>query len=176
MKEKQLLKKMVFAAMIAAIYATVTVVLAPISYGNIQIRIAEALVLLPLLFDPALWGITLGCFIANLIGAMMGTNPLGYLDCIIGTFATFTAAVCTMKLKHIQIHNIPWLSILMPVLFNGIIIGLELAFAFTPETLLSGFMIFGFEVALGELIAVVVFGIPLISALKKAKIQERFEL
>lgn len=176
MRNKQVLRKMIFAAMIAAVYATVTVALAPISYGNIQVRIAEALVLLPLLFSPALWGVTLGCFIANLIGAMMGVNLLGYLDCIIGTLATLGAALCTIKFKDVKFHGIPWLSVLMPVVFNGIIVGAELAFALTPEIFMSGFMIFGLEVALGELIAVVVFGLPLISALKKIKIKERYEL
>ena len=82
------LRRMVFAAMIAAMYAALTLMLSPISFGNLQIRMSEAMVLLPVLFASSVPGVTLGCFMANLIGAMMGLNILGYLDCIVGTLAT----------------------------------------------------------------------------------------
>ena len=52
-------------AMIAAVYTVVSLVLAPISYGNIQVRIAEALTLLPLIYEPGIWGVTLGCFLTT---------------------------------------------------------------------------------------------------------------
>ena len=170
------LRQMVFAALIAAIYAALTLMLAPISFGNIQIRISEAMVLLPVLFAPSVAGVTLGCFLANLLGAMMGLNLLGYLDCIIGTAATFLAAVLTQKYADVRFRDIPWLSVLMPVIFNGVLIGFELAYALMPEQWMTGFIIFGLEVALGELVAVGLFGIPLVRAFEKAKIKERFGL
>ena len=141
------LRRMVFAAMIAAMYAALTLMLSPISFGNIQIRMSEAMVLLPVLFASSVPGVTLGCFMANLIGAMMGLNILGYLDCIVGTLATLLAAVLSRKFAGIRFKNIPWVSVLMPVLFNGVIIGAELAYALMPEAMLTGFVIFGFEVA-----------------------------
>ena len=167
---------MVFVALIAAVYAAVTLVLSPISYGNIQIRLSEAMTLLPVLFAPSVAGITLGCFLANLFGAMMGVNVLGYLDCVIGTLATFCAAVMTQKLAHIQWKGVSWLSVLMPVLFNALFIGTELANALMPNAVMEGFMIVGLEVAVGELIAVAGFGIPLIKALEASKIKDRFGL
>ena len=69
-------------AMIAAVYTVVSLVLAPISYGNIQVRIAEALTLLPLIYEPGIWGVTLGCFLTNLFGVMLGVNPTGYASSI----------------------------------------------------------------------------------------------
>ena len=81
--------------MIAAIYTALSLALAPFSYGNIQVRIAEALTLLPLIYQPAIWGVTLGCFLTNLIGAIMGFNPTGMIDAVIGTAATLLAALCT---------------------------------------------------------------------------------
>ena len=78
-------------AMIAAVYTVVSLALAPISYGNIQVRIAEALTILPLLYKPSIYGVTLGCFLTNLLGAFMGVNPTGFIDAIIGTLATFLA-------------------------------------------------------------------------------------
>ena len=170
------LRHIVFAAMIAAMYAALTLMLSPISFGNIQIRMSEAMVLLPVLFASSVPGVTLGCFMANLIGAMMGLNILGYLDCVVGTLATLLAAVLSRKFADIRFKNIPWVSVLMPVLFNGVIIGAELAYALMPEAMLTGFVIFGFEVAFGELLAVGVFGIPLVKAFERAKIKERFNL
>lgn len=170
------LRQMVFAALIAAIYAAVTLMLSPISFGNIQVRMSEAMVLLPVLFAPSVAGVTLGCFLANLIGAMMGLNILGYVDCIVGTLATFLAAFLSMKTANIRFKEIPWLSVLMPVLFNGVLIGLELAFALMPDQMMLGWLLFGAEVALGELLAVGCFGVPLLRAFEKAKIKERFGL
>ena len=170
------LRRMVFAAMIAAMYAALTLMLSPISFGNIQIRMSEAMVLLPVLFASSVPGVTLGCFMANLLGAMMGLNILGYVDCVVGTLATLLAAVLSRKFADIRFRNIPWLSVLMPVLFNGVIIGAELAYALMPEAMLAGFVIFGFEVAFGELLAVGVFGVPLVKAFERAEIKERFDL
>ena len=86
-------------AMIAAIYTVVSLVLAPFSFGNIQVRMAEALTILPLIYEPSIWGVTLGCFLTNLIGAAMGVNPTGMLDAVVGTLATFLAAWCTYRLR-----------------------------------------------------------------------------
>lgn len=170
------LRQMVFAAMIAAVYAAVTLALSPLSFANLQIRVSEAMTLLPVLFASSVPGVTLGCFLSNLFGAMMGVNVLGYLDCLFGTLATFAAAVLSRRFAHIRIKGIPWLSVLMPVIANGVVIGLELAYALMPNELLSGFVLFGLEVAAGELIAVSVFGIPLVRALEKIQIKDRFGL
>lgn len=58
----------------------VSLALAPLSFGPIQIRIAEAMTLLPILFPEAIAGVTLGCFLTNLIGAILGVNLLGFFD------------------------------------------------------------------------------------------------
>ena len=70
-------QKMVRIAMIAAIYTAICFVpgLSMIAFGQIQVRIAEALTLLPLLDKRAIAGVTLGCFLTNLLGAMLGINP-----------------------------------------------------------------------------------------------------
>ncbi len=158
-------------AMIAALYTAVSLALAPISYGNIQVRIAEALTLLPLIYKPSTWGLVLGCFLTNLLGAMLAINPTGYIDAVVGTMATLLACLCTYKFRDITIKNVPVLSILMPVLFNGVIVGAELGVLFFPESVLTGSLICGIEVAVGELISVII-GWFLIKALKKTKIAE----
>lgn len=165
------LRKFTIIAMIAAVYTVVSVALAPITYGNIQVRIAEALTLLPIIYPPAIWGVTLGCALTNLIGAMTGINILGFMDVFLGTFATFLAAVCTYRLRNIQFKGLPILAASMPVLFNAVIIGLELAIVFyAPTAITTGFIISAFEVGFGELLSCFVIGIPLIRVLAKTKI------
>lgn len=155
-------------AMIAAVYTALCFVpgLSLIAFGQIQIRIAEALTLLPLLDKRAVWGVTLGCFLANLIGVMLGLNPTGILDTVVGTAATFLAAVCTYRFRNIRVCGIPLLSCMMPVVFNFFFIGAELAFLLMPDHLLYGTLINGTYVAIGELIAVTA-GWFLIRALQK---------
>ena len=143
-------------AMIAAIYTVISLVLAPFSFGNIQVRIAEALTILPLFYKPSIYGVTLGCFLTNLLGAMLGVNPTGLIDVVIGTLATFLAAECTYYLKEKLIHGVPVWSILMPVVFNFLFVGTELAVLFFEGSLFLGIVIMGTEVAIGELISVIV--------------------
>ena len=164
-------KKMVRIAMIAAIYTALSLALAPFTYGNIQVRIAEALTLLPLIYQPSIWGVTLGCFLTNLIGAIMGFNPTGIMDSVIGTTATLLAALCTYKFRDRKVGNVPVLSILMPVIFNFFFIGAELGYLLFPDIILVGSLICGAEVAVGELISVI-FGWFIIKLLSRTKLFE----
>ncbi len=107
-------KSLVRGAVIAAIYAVLCIVMQPLSFGPMQLRFAEALTVLPFIFPEAVWGVTLGCLIANLFGGTV-------LDIIFGTLATFLAAVVTRKMKSI------WLAPLPPVLFNAVIVGVVIA-------------------------------------------------
>ena len=160
-------------AMIAAVYTVVSLVLAPISYGNIQVRIAEALTLLPLIYEPGIWGgVTLGCFLTNLLGVMLGVNPTGMIDAVVGTLATFLAAVCTYKLRNKYIKGYPVWAMLMPVVFNFFFVGIELGVLYFPTNVVTGSLICGVEVAIGELISVIL-GYILIKFLDKTKILEK---
>ena len=158
-------------AMIAAVYTVVSLVLAPISYGNIQVRIAEALTILPLLYKPSIYGVTLGCFLTNLLGAFLGVNPTGFIDAIVGTLATFLAAECTYMLKDKVVGKIPVFSISMPVIFNFFFVGAELAVLYFEGNMVLGTIIMGLEVAIGELISVIL-GYILLKPIKKTKIFE----
>ncbi len=151
-------KQMTRIAMIAAIYTALCFApgLSMIAFGQVQVRIAEALTMLPLIYQPSIIGVTLGCFLSNLLGAMTGINPTGFLDSIIGTAATLLAAYFTWKLRDRTIKGIPVLSILMPVIFNFFFVGAELAYLFMPDNFVSGLFINGFFVAVGEIIACVI--------------------
>lgn len=162
-------KKFALTAMIAAVYTVVSLALAPISFGNIQIRIAEALTLLPLIFYPSIWGVTLGCFLTNILGAILGLNPLGLIDAVVGTLATFLAANCTYQLREYKVKGIPLYSILMPVIFNAVFVGIELGVLFFPQSVMMGSIICGIEVGIGEFISVIL-GWFFIQALQKTKL------
>ncbi len=156
-------------AMIAAVYTVVSLVLAPISYGSLQVRISEALTMLPLVYQPSIWGVTLGCFLANLLGAMMGLNPTGYIDALIGTFATLMAAILTWKLREHKVGGFPIAAMAMPVVWNFFFVGAELAVLFMPDQIILGTLINGAWVALGEIIAVIM-GYFLVKALARTEI------
>ena len=162
-------KKLTFISLVAAVYTVVSLLLAPITYGEMQIRIAEALTMLPLLNKDSIYGVTLGCFLTNLIGALTGLNPTGILDAFIGTLATFIAAYLTYKLRDKKVKTIPVLSILMPVILNFFFVGAELAYLYMSDNFLMGILIMVTSVAAGELISVIV-GYLFIPALQKTKL------
>ena len=161
-------KTMIKVSLIAAIYTILSLVLAPFSFGNIQVRVAEALTLLPLIYAPAIVGLTIGCFITNLVGVVMGANLLGMMDVVIGTSATLIAALITYKFKDVQIKNFAVISILSPIVINALIIGAELAYVLLPS--LSGFAIFALDVAFGQAVSILIIGLPLLAWFKKTRL------
>ena len=169
-------KRICFIGIVAAVYATTTIVLAPISFGAIQCRVSEALTLLALLSPDAIIAVTLGCAISNIVSVMMGASIIGFVDVIIGTIATFFAAVVTYQFRNARLKNIPIISALAPVIFNGIFIGMELAYVLAPGNFYAMFWIFGLEVAIGEAIACFVLGVPLVLRLEKLKVMEKLKL
>jgi uncharacterized membrane protein len=92
---------------IAALYAGLTITFHPISYGPLQVRISEALTLLPFLFPAAIPGLTLGCALANLFG------PFGLIDVLVGSLLTLIAALLTARVGR------PSLAPLPPILVNA---------------------------------------------------------
>ena len=159
--------KIAVCGLIAALYTALCLATPIISYGMIQVRVAEALTLLPVLSPVAIWGVTLVCAVSNLVGWLSGANPIGYMDVLFGTFATLLAALASYRLRNLRWFGLPVLSALAPVLCNGIIIGAELSILVTGSLSLSALLINGAYVAAGELIACVLLGIPLVMALER---------
>lgn len=144
-------RKLAFAGMIAALYAVVTLLLRPISYGEMQVRVSEALTLLPILTPAAVPGLFVGCLIANVLGSAT------IWDMVFGSLATLIAALITRQLRHK-----PALAALAPVVMNGLVVGLVLHFTLNLPLLAT--MLW---VALGEAVACYALGLPLLWALKK---------
>ena len=162
------IRKIAFAGVVAAIYAALTLALAPISYGNVQFRIAEALTILPFFFPITLPGLFIGCIIANLF------SPYGILDVVAGSTASLLAGLCTMYLGKINRESIGLkaLACFPPVIFNAIIIGAVIAFSITSSSVefWSSFIIFGLWVGLGQLVVLYGLGFPLMLYLPKTSL------
>jgi uncharacterized membrane protein len=79
------------AAIIAAVYTVLSLIFAPISYGLVQIRVAEMLTILPAFSAAAVPGLFVGCLLANLIGTMLGLSTV--IDVVLGSIATLIAAI-----------------------------------------------------------------------------------
>lgn len=146
------LNYLVRVAMIGAIYVILNIIFAPISYGPIQVRIAEALVVLPFIDPSAIIGLFIGCILANVYGG------LGMVDIIGGSLCTLIAAYLTSKMKN------PKLAPLPPVLINafGVSIYLHLLFDLS-------YWITVLYIGIGEVIACYILGYPLLILLIKNK-------
>ena len=147
------------AALIAAVYAVLTLALPIPAYSGVQLRVAEAMTVLPFLFPAATPGLFVGCFIANLF------SPYP-LDILCGSLATLLACLMTQRVPN------RWLAPLPPVLCNMVIVGAEIAWfetGFGPG-FWTAYAFNAFTVGLGELIACVVLGELLLSALPRVPV------
>jgi uncharacterized membrane protein len=148
------IRDLTLAAVLAAVYAVLTVVLPIPSYTGIQIRLAEAMTVLPFLFPAATPGLFVGCIIANLF------SPYP-LDVLCGSAATLLACLWTQHMPN------RWLAPLPPVLCNAVIVGAEIAWfeagftaAFWPAYAFNAV-----TVGLGELAACYILGSLLLNVL-----------
>ena len=160
------------SAVIAALYVVLTYAQEMIFPNStsmaVQFRLSEALTMLCIFSPHAVTGLTVGCLLANAVS--LGALPI---DMIMGTFATFLAAVCMRKTRDIQIKGLPILSALMPAIFNGIIIGAEIESFFIegPFNVVNFFTQAGL-VAFGELVVCMTLGLALVKAVKNKKIEK----
>ena len=172
-------KKLVTAAVIGSLYAALTIGLAPISYGAVQFRISEALCILPFFFSEAAFGLAVGCLLSNLVGGF------GMADIVFGTLATLLAGLCTAAIGKASGRgeiNAGWgeciSACLMPVLFNAPIIGAVIAWSSVPNGFsdpgfLSLFIANGASVGFGELVVMLVLGLPLMRYLQSKDLMSR---
>ena len=145
-------QRLALCGVIAAIYTALTCFLPIPQYGGVQLRVAEAMTLLPFLAPEAILGLTVGCFLANLLG-----SPY-VLDWVFGTLATLLAALWTSRMKN------KWLAAVPPVVCNAVIVGAEIAYFSTLDgaAFLPAFALNAATVGLGELIACFALGVPLV--------------
>lgn len=143
---------------VAAIYVVVTIVGADLSYGPIQFRVAEALMLLCFFNKDYIFSLTIGCFIANIF------STVGLIDTVVGTSATLISAIMIYLFRKEDNTVRLVICSLFPVIVNGLLVGTELNLVLKlPFWLSVG------EVAFGEFVCVTVLGVIVFRLLSKNK-------
>ncbi len=160
--KKYSVRSMCLSAVIAALYAALTLGFQAISYGPVQFRVSEALTLLPVLFAEAVPGLAVGCLISNLF------NPMGatVYDVVFGTMATLLAAVLTRRIK-----GSVWLKALPPVLCNAVIIGMVITYGYGVDLLWMNML----TVGIGQAVVCYVLGVPLVRVLDKQPVIQKWK-
>ena len=141
------------AAVIGALYASLSLLLGPLSFG--PFRLSEALCLLPFSFKPAVWGLFAGCLLTNL------ASPAGALDIVFGSLATLISGWMISRLNNRFLAPIPLAAV------NGVMVGAVLAYTGTPDHFLSAFAFHSLTVAAGELAVGYVAGLPVLALFRK---------
>lgn len=155
------MKRLTRGCLIAALYIVLTVLLTPISYYSFQIRISEALALLPFFYPEAIWGLFLGCFIANIFGG------LGFYDIVFGSLITLIAAILTYylgKTKKLFLAPLP------TIFLNAFGVSGYLYFLLEPPSIplkIHPYFLFVISISIGETIATYFIGLPLMYFLRK---------
>ena len=168
-KNRNRIKFVVFNGIVAALYVVFTAPFANIAYGPIQVRIAEVMAVFPIFSWRMIPGVTLGCFIANLI------NPgnLGPVDIIGGSLATLIAGILSYDLGKIS----KWLGLIPPIAVNGLIVGGYLPFLLVDAgstVTFEAVVISMLSVAASEAVLLAVLGIPLLITLEKTGLKSKF--
>ena len=154
-KNRSNVRFLCYSAMIAALYVALTLISGALGLasGAIQVRISEALCVLPFFTSAAIPGVTIGCLIYNIIGSG------NILDIVFGTLATLIGAVGARLLRKWK-----WAVSIPTIAANTIIIPFVLKYGFMLEDSVIFFMV---TIFIGEFIAAGVLGTSLLYALDK---------
>lgn len=167
------LRAIVYGGILGAMYVALTCLQNLIWPGSatmaIQMRLAEALCVFAFFTPAAIPGLTLGCMIFNLTWSQ--SLPLDFL---VGSASTLAATWCMWNLRRVRFKGIPWLGLLMPAVWNAIIVGWELTVYLSP----NGFswMVYGanaFYVFLGEAIVMLLPGAVVYGAMVRRGLDKR---
>ncbi len=146
------MKKWIYGGVVAAVYAGLTVAFAPISYGPVQFRVSEALTVLPFLYPYTVWGLFLGCLLANYFGG------LGVYDVVGGSLLTLLAGYLTSKMPKDYLAPLP------PVVVNMFGVAVYLHWLFNMPYFLTAAYI-----GLGEGVVVYALGYPFLKWIERQK-------
>ena len=150
------MRDIAYGGVIAALYVAVTMIFAPISFGEIQLRVSEALTLLPFYMPVAVPALFIGCIISNYFGGF------GMLDVVFGGGATLLAAWLSSKMPNL------WLAAVPPVIINMFVVGALLHYVLDVP-----FLITAIYVGIGQALACFALGIPLMKILEKYSIVKK---
>lgn len=152
-------REMARAAVIAAAYAALSMLSSffGLAYGPVQLRLSEALTVLPKKYPSAIWGVFLGCLLTNIL------SPYGLLDMVLGSAATLLAALLTARCRTNVGAAVP------PIVCNALIIGALLAWQESGGSAAFGtlFAYHALSVGAGQAVACFLLGVPLLRLLER---------
>lgn len=158
--KKTRIRKLVEAAIVAALYVVLTFVSKPLSIGYVEVRFSEALCILPYFMPSSVWGLFAGCFISNIL--FSGS----ILDMIVGSLATLIGAFLASKIKY------KWLCPLPTVLSNTLLIPIVIM-KYSETWSVSAYLTAAAGVFASEVASVYILGLILLIVLDKKKIFKR---
>lgn len=164
MKSNNTTQRLAICGVLAALYAALTISTAAFAYGPIQFRIADALCVLPFFMPFTSLGLFAGCLIANIF------STVSTLDIVIGSLATLVGCLGTARVKN------KWLTPLPTIIANTVMVGAMLAYVYTPDAFLSGFVTMGAQVAAGEIAVMGLLGLPFVLFLEKNHVLQRLHI
>ena len=144
------------AAMIAALYVVITVLLAPFGFKEVQVRVSEALTILPIFTPAAIPGLFIGCLIGNILGGGI------VLDIAVGSIATLIGAFGTYALRKYK-----FVAPLAPIISNTLLVPLVLKYGYGLPFSIPLMML---TVGIGEVISCGILGLLLARAIEGTKI------
>ena len=139
MNRRKMIQEVTFAGLIAAIYYVITIMSAPLSFGQVQCRLSEVLLFLCLRNRFAVWGYTIGCMLANL------TSPLGIIDVVVGGGYNLVCGMVAYKTTR----KLP--TFIAATVGSGIVVGAEMRICYGLPMVESAVF-----VALGQAIALTI--------------------
>ena len=163
------------AAAIAAVYAVLTIIFTPFSFGPIQCRISEMLTVLPAFTSAAIPGLAIGCLLSNLLaGAPLPDVIFGTLATLIG--ACITRILCRDVMPAVMSSgkispSMRLRAVLPPILSNTVIVPLVLKYAYHFD---EGLLFMVLTVCIGEILSCGILGNVLLTVLSRKSFAERF--
>jgi len=165
MKKLLTVRQLTAGAVIAALYAALSLVSNSmgLTFGPVQLRISEALTVLPFAFPGAVWGLFAGCIVTNIV------SPYGPLDMIFGSLATLLAGYLTAKAPN------RYLAALPPVLCNMVIVSAVIAYQECgfSAAFAGVYLYHAVTIGLGQAVICYGLGLPLLRLVAKTRLFER---
>lgn len=159
-KNENLIRFLTRSGVIAAMYAALTLVISPLAFGNWQLRISEALTVLPLYFPEAIPGLFVGCLLSNLI-------TMNVFDIVFGSLATLLAAYLTYLCRNLGRAK-KYTAVLPPIFVNAIVVGAVLSFTTAHgDSFWVAFALNFFSIFIGEALSCGILGLGLCFVLER---------
>ena len=160
MRNKRI-RRLVRSAVIACLYTVTCLVTSQFSFGPVQVRLSESLTMLSVFSPDAIIGVTVGCFLSN----MLASAPI---DMIVGTAATLISALLTYWLRNARTKKLVLIPSIPPVTINAVVIGIEVSFLYFPRETVSSVLLMNIlSVGLGQLISCSILGVLLVYIIER---------